>query len=343
MARSGVNVETELPAGHLRLPEQIRLIASYRESGVLLAFLVIFGVMMIVSPTFRQPYNLETIFLQMSVVAIMAMGQTLVIISGAFDLSQGPVAGLVAMMTGLAWSSHGAPVWLAILAGLAVGLGCGIANGILAARFKLHPIVMTLATSTIFTGLIYFFTQGIPVIGLPNGLLELGAGNVRGVPTPVIVMVLVTLVMHIMLTRTLFGLRVRQMGGNLEAARLTGVNIQRTWVGVFAISGLLAALGGLVELGRVGNAIPSIGQTLLFPIISSAIIGGTLLSGGAGSMIGTLIGAATLTVINNALVVLQVNIYLQSVVQGALVVAALVLDQFRRGQLSWRDLIRRDI
>jgi ribose transport system permease protein len=304
---------------------------------------VIFGVMLVISPTFRQSYNLTIILKQMSVVAIMAMGQTLVIISGAFDLSQGPVAGLVAMLTGLAWSSAGLPAPLAIVAGLAAGLGCGISNGILASRFKLHPIVMTLATSTIFTGLIYFITQGNPVIGLPNGLLELGAGDVHGVPTPVIVMIVVTLLMHILLTRTLFGLRVRQMGGNVEAARLIGVNVHRTWIAVFAISGLLAAVGGVVELGRVGNAIPSIGQTLLFPIISSAIIGGTLLTGGAGSMIGTLIGAATLTIINNALVVLQVDIYLQNVVQGALVVVALVLDQFRRGQLTWRDLLRNEL
>jgi ribose/xylose/arabinose/galactoside ABC-type transport system permease subunit len=133
------------------------------------------------------------------------------------------------------------------------------------------------------------------------------------------------------------------MGGNIDAARLIGMNVRGTWVAVFAISGLLAAVGGVVELGRVGNAIPSIGQTLLFPIISSAIIGGTLLTGGAGSMIGTLIGAATLTIINNALVVLQVDIYLQNVVQGALVVVALVLDQFRRRELTWRDLVRGEL
>jgi ribose transport system permease protein len=326
-----------------RVRRELGLLASYRESGVILSFIVIFGVMVIVSPTFRQPYNLTIILEQMSTVAVMAMGQTLVIISGAFDLSQGPVAGLVAMVTGLAWSSAGLSAILAIVCGLATGVACGTANGILAARLKLHPIVMTLATSTIITGLIYFITQGNPVIGLPNGLLEFGAGSVFGVPTSVIVMLVVTAVMHVLLTRTLFGLRVRQMGGNLEAARLTGVNIQSTWVAVFAISSLLAAVGGIIELGRVGNAIPSIGSTLLFPVISSAIIGGTLLTGGAGSMIGTLFGAAILTVINNALIVLNVNIYLQNIVQGSLVVLALVIDQFRRGQLTWRDLIRREI
>ncbi|HEY2598935.1 MAG TPA: ABC transporter permease [Candidatus Dormibacteraeota bacterium] len=323
--------------------ESARSVLSYRESGVLVALVAITGAMFVISPTFRDPYNLTIILIQMSVIAIMAMGQTLVIISGAFDLSQGPVSGLVAMVTGMMWSIFGADPAVAITAGIATGAACGLANGVLAARFKLHPIVMTLATSTIFTGLNYFITRGRPVIGLPDPLLEPGAGNVGPVPTPVVIMLVVTIVMQFLLTRTLFGLRVRQVGGNLEAARRTGVNVSATWLAVFVISGILSAIGGIVELGRVGNAIPSIGLTLLFPIISSAIIGGTLLTGGSGSMVGTLLGAATLTVINNALVVLQVDIYVQDVFQGALVVVALVIDQFRRRELTVRDLIRSDL
>ncbi len=323
--------------------QSVKSVLTYRESGVLVALVVVAGSMIVISPTFRDPYNLTIILVQMSVIAIMATGQTLVIISGAFDLSQGPVSGLVAMVTGLMWANHGAPPGLAIAAGIATGAACGLANGILAARFKLHPIVMTLATSTIFTGVNYFITRGRPVIGLPDALLEPGAGTVAGVPAPVLIMLAVTIVMQFILTRTLFGLRVRQVGGNLEAARRTGVNVRATWLAVFVISGILSAIGGIVELGRVGNAIPSIGLTLLFPIISSAIIGGTLLTGGSGSMVGTLLGAATLTVINNALVVLQVDIYVQDIFQGALVVAALVIDQFRRRELTLRDLIRSEL
>jgi ribose transport system permease protein len=153
-------------------------------------------------------------------------------------------------------------------------------------------------------------------------------------------MLVVILIMQVLLTRTIFGLRVRQIGGNREAARLTGVNVNRIWLWVFVISGLSAALGGLVELGRVGAAVPTIGSTLLFPVITATIIGGTLLSGGEGSMVGTLLGAAILTSINDALVVLEVSIYWQDVLQGSLVVVALVIDQFRRGNLKLRDLIR---
>jgi ribose transport system permease protein len=316
----------------------VREVASYRESGVFAALLTLFVVMYAVSPIFRDPYNLNNILSQMAVTSIVGMGQTLVIISGAFDVSQGPMAGLGAMMAALAWQKLGLPPALAIVAGLAVGMAGGAANGVLAARFRLHPIVMTLATATVFTGLNYFITRGNAIIGLPSTIMALGAADIGGVPIQVILMFGVVIAMHLMLTRTLFGLRVRQIGGNLEAARLSGVHIDRTRIGIFVISGFLAALGGIVTIGRAGDADPTIGQSMLFPVITATIIGGTLLTGGVGSMIGTLMGAAILGIIIDALVVLQIDIYLQDVIQGLLVLTALLVDQFRRGELTWARL-----
>jgi ribose transport system permease protein len=297
-----------------RVWRAVREVASYRESGVFAALLTLFVVMYAVSPIFRDPYNLNNILSQMAVTSIVGMGQTLVIISGAFDVSQGPMAGLGAMMAALAWQKLGLPPALAIVAGLAVGMAGGAANGVLAARFRLHPIVMTLATATVFTGLNYFITRGVAIIGLPSTIMALGAADIGGIPIQVVLMFGVVIAMHLMLTRTLFGLRVRQIGGNLEAARLSGVHIDRTRIGIFVISGFLAALGGIVT------------------------IGGTLLTGGVGSMIGTLMGAAILGIIIDALVVLQIDIYLQDVIQGLLVLMALLVDQFRRGELTWARL-----
>lgn len=318
-------------------------LTRFRETGVFLAFALLFGSMMAFSSTFRQIFNLVIVLKQMSTIAIMACGQTLVMISGAFDLSQGPIAGLVAMVTALLWSSFAVPPVLALVLGFVTGALCGLTNGVLAAKLKLHPIIMTLATSTIFTGLIYVVSEGNPVVNIPNAMLEPGAGTYLGFPVNAMLMLGVTLVMQVILTRTLFGLHVRQVGGNRAAARVTGVRVQRVWVGVFVVSGLLSALGGIVELGRVGNAVPDIGSTLLFPIISATIVGGTLLTGGEGSMIGTLLGAAVLTIIDNALVILAVNIYLQDVVQGLLVLVALVIDQVRRGNLTFHTLVRREL
>ena len=266
----------------------------------------------------------------------------LVVIAGAFDLSQAPVAGLAAMVSATVWKEWGLDPALAICVGLAVGTACGFANGLLAARFRLNPIVMTLATSSIFLSFTYFLTRGEAIVGLPESFTWLGQGQIGPVPAPIVVMLLVTLVMHLLLTRTLFGLRVLMIGGNLKASTDIGINVERVRIGVFTISGFLAALGGIVLLGRLGNALPQIGVGLLFPVVTATIVGGTLLSGGRGSMAGTLIGAAIMGIVNNALAILQFSIYLQDGAQGALVVAALLIDQMRRGELTWKMIIGRD-
>ena len=317
----------------------VRAVFRYRESGVFLALAVFCGVLSLVLPPFRDPYNLLVMGKQLSTLAIIAAGQTLVVISGAFDLSQSAICGLAAMTAGI-WAQAGFPPGIAILIALVVSVIAGWLNGTLAARLNLHPIVMTLATGTIFVGITYVISLGQPAIGLPNSLLMFGASSIGWLPVPVLIMLVIVAGMQVMLSRTLFGLHVRQLGGNREAARLSGTNVRRVWLGVFVISALTAGIGGVVELGRVGAAIPTIGATLLFPIITATILGGTLLTGGEGSIVGTMLGAAILIVINDALVVGEVSIYWQNVVQGALVVVALVIDQFRRGKLTFRDLIR---
>ena len=321
---------------------RIRELMAHRESGVFLALVIFFVLMYTVSPIFRSPFNLTTILRQISVTSILAMGQTLVIVSGAFDLSQESIAGLAAMVTARLWKVYGFAPHFAIAGGLIVGVICGFLNGILAARFRLHPIVMTLATGAVFLGVNFYITRGESIVGLPDGLTFLGQGRIFRVPALVILMFVVAILMHFMLTRTLFGLRVRMIGGNLKASQDVGMNVERIRIGIFTLSGFLSALGGIVLLGRVGNAVPQIGQGLLFPVVTAAIVGGTLLTGGVGSMAGTLIGAAIMGITRNALVVLQLSIYLQDIVQGALVVVALLIDQFRRGELTWRIILGRD-
>ncbi len=312
------------------------------ESGVFLAMAVFFIVMAIISPAFRTPYNISVILKQISVASILGMGQTLVIISGAFDLSQGSIAGLGSMVAAIAAKHWGVDPILAICLGLLVGVLCGYLNGVLAARLRLHPFVMTLATATAFMGMSFFVSRGDPVTGLQEKFLWLGKGNLGFLPAPVLVMVIVTVVMQVILTKTLFGRRVLMIGGNIDVAYAHGLNINRIRIIIYTISGFLAALGGIVAVGRTGASIPSIGQDLLFPVVTATIIGGTLLSGGVGSMFGTLIGASIMGIVRNSLAILQVNIFLQDVVQGLLVVAALIIDQFRRGQLTWKKITGRE-
>jgi len=322
--------------------KRIRALSAHKESGVLLALIAFFTTMWIITPVFRQPYNIGIILKQISVTAIAAMGQTLAIISGAFDLSQGSIAGLAAMVSALAYQQLGLPPLLAISVGLGVGIMCGFVNGALAARFRLHPIVMTLATGSIFVSLNYYITRGHPVTGLPKSFLWLGQGDIGPLPVPVLLMFVVSIMMHFMLTRTLFGLRVLQIGGNAESAHAVGIRVERVQIGVFIISGFLSALAGIVTVGRVGNALATIGQDMLFPVVTASIIGGTLLSGGVGSMAGTLMGAGIMGIVRNGLVILRFNPFLQDAAQGLLVLAALLIDQFRRGKLTWAKIIGKE-
>ncbi len=164
-------------------------------------------------------------------------------------MSQAPVAGLVAMVSAMASKYWGLDPALAIALGLGVGAACGFTNGVLAARFHLHPIVMTLATSSVFLSLTYLLTTCQAVVGLLESFFWLGQGQLGVLPVPVLVMVLVTLAMHLLLTRTFFGLRVLMIGGNFQAATDIGINVEGVRIGIFSISGLLAALGGIVLLG----------------------------------------------------------------------------------------------
>jgi len=318
-------------------------ILAFRESGILLALVVIGVVVSSISPSFRTPTNLLTIARQMSVVAIVAMGQTLVIISGGFDLSQGSVAGLAAIVSSIAAARWGWPVPVCILImGVGIGVACGFFNGLLITRLRLHPVVATLATSSIFTGLLLVQTESIPVRGVPESFLWIGRGYLGlgsiSIPIPVLVMLLIALVMHYVLIRLIFGRHTFAIGSNAEAARLSGVNVERVQLGVFTLSGLLAGLGGVIMVGRHGAGLPYIGTGMLTPVIAAAVIGGTLLSGGVGSMAGTIIGAAIMSVLGNALIVLQINFLYQDVVLGFAVLVAVLIDQFRRGNLTFKSI-----
>jgi ribose transport system permease protein len=315
---------------------------GFRESGILLALIVLVAALSIVSPAFRSPLNLMTILKQISVTAIVAMGQTLVIISGYFDLSQGSVAGLAAITSAIAAARWGWPGWVSIVFGVVVGAGCGFFNGICITRLKLHPVVVTLASSSIFIGITSVITEGTPVTGVPESFLWIGKGTVDfgmfQLPVPILSMIVVALIMHFLLTQFLFGRRIFIIGSNREAARLAGVNPDRVMLGIFVLSGLLAGLGGVIMVGRVGSALPAIGADMLLPVVAASVIGGTLLSGGVGSMAGTVIGAAVMGVLRNGLVVLRFNIFYQDVVLGFAVLVAVIIDQIRRGNLSLKSV-----
>ncbi len=309
--------------GRLGPPPVVGLL---RRFGIVLAFLVLMAVLAVLSPAFLTVSNLFNVAQQVSINAIMAAGMTFVILTAGIDLSVGSVLALSgAVMAGLL--STGKPVLLGIVGGLAVGTLLGLINGIVITRGKVQPFIATLAMLTIARGLTLVYTDGRPITGLPEAFVWLGAGDVGRVPVPVIIMALVFGAAYVILTQTPLGRYVYAIGGNEEAARLSGVNVPFVKTLVYATSGLLSAVSAIVITGRLNSAQPTAGAGYELDAIAAVVLGGTTLAGGEGSVLGTLLGAFIIGVLNNGLNLLNVSSFYQQVVKGVVILLAVLLDR----------------
>jgi ribose transport system permease protein len=303
------------------------------EIGIGIAFILEFILFALLSPYFFTPDNLLNVSLQASITAIIAAGMTFVILTGGIDLSVGSLvafAGIVTttlLKTGL---SPGAGFIVAIVAGLAVGSLSGAFAGFCITRFNIAPFIVTLATMTIWRGAAFVWTDGRPVWELPEGFAFLGTGRILAVPVPTIIMILTFVASHIILTRTRFGRYVYAVGGNIEAARLAGIRTAGVLIRVYILSGTLAALSGILLASRMNSGQPNAGLSYELDVIAAVVVGGSSLSGGAGSIVGTFIGAMLIAVLRNGLNLLNVNSYVQQVIVGFVILLAVMLDQVRR-------------
>ncbi len=302
------------------------VVGLLRRYGIVLAFLVLMAVLSVLSPAFLAVSNLFNVAQQVSINAIMAAGMTFVILTAGIDLSVGSVLALSgAVMAGLL--STGKPVLLGILLGLGVGALLGLINGIVVTRGKVQPFIATLAMLTIARGLTLVYTDGRPITGLPDTFVWLGAGDVGRVPVPVIIMALVFGASYVILTQTPLGRYIYAIGGNEEAARLSGVNVQFVKTLVYATAGLLSAVSAIVITGRLNSAQPTAGSGYELDAIAAVVLGGTTLAGGEGSVLGTLLGAFIIGVLNNGLNLLNVSSFYQQVVKGVVILLAVLLDR----------------
>ncbi|MHA7271763.1 ABC transporter permease/substrate-binding protein [Arthrobacter sp. HLT1-20] len=277
------------------------------------------------TPLFLQSSNMLNILLTAAVVALIAAGQTYVIILAEIDLSVGAVLGFSAIITASVMSSHGPVAGLA--AGLLVGALAGAINGLLVTKTRMPSFIATLATMSIFAGLTLQFSQGNPVKVTSEAFLALGQGNLLGIPTPIWIMVAATVLFGFILARTRYGRELYATGDNEDAARLAGVNTARVKIMAFMISGVLAAIAGFILTARLGTAQPTAGTGLELAAIAAVIIGGTSLAGGRGALLGTVVGAVLLAMIDNGLNLLNVSPFLQSVVKGAVILFAVYIDR----------------
>ncbi|MEU2228250.1 substrate-binding domain-containing protein [Streptomyces sp. NPDC018347] len=299
------------------------------DNGALTALIVLVIALSALSGDFLTTDNLLNIGVQAAVTAILAFGVTFVIVSAGIDLSVGSVAALSA--TVLAWSatSHGVPVALAVVMAVATGIVAGLVNGFLIAYGKLPPFIATLAMLSVGRGLALVISQGSP-IAFPDSVSHLGDTLGGWLPVPVLVMVLMGLIAAVVLGRTYIGRSMYAIGGNEEAARLSGLRVRKQKLAIYALSGLFAAVAGVVLASRLSSAQPQAADGYELDAIAAVVIGGASLAGGTGKASGTLIGALILAVLRNGLNLLSVSAFWQQVVIGVVIALAVLLDTVRR-------------
>ncbi|WP_376788991.1 ABC transporter permease [Thermoflexus sp.] len=297
-----------------------------RWSGVLV-LLALWMTLTLMTPRFLTPSNLLNVALQSSILAVVALGMTLTIISGGIDLSVGSVVAFTGAMTAGLMVRNGWPVGGAILAGLVAGLALGLLNGALVVYGRLVPFIATLSTMAIARGLTLVYTRGYPISGLPEAFTFLGTGDLLGIPMPVLLMGAVALGVSLLLNHTPWGLHLYAVGGGEDLAWLSGVRVKRVKGVVYGMSGLLAGLGGILLTARLWSAQPNVGVGLELEAIAASVLGGASLSGGYGSVSGTLVGALVMGTVGNGLNLLEVPSYHQQIIKGLVFIFAVGLDR----------------
>lgn len=306
----------------MRTKEKTQLLNRYRTLLVLVVILIIAS---IASPSFLTVGNLINVIRQVSIIAIIAAGMTFVILTGGIDLSVGSVVALAGALAASVLADTNSII-LALIVPLAVGLLAGLLNGFIIVKEKVPPFIVTLATMAIARGAVLVFTNGSPIAVKMMAFKFIGKGYIFGIPMPVVILIFVYSIASVILRNTKYGRDVYSLGGNKEASRLSGIDINKVEIGVYAISGLLAGLTGIILTARLGSAQPTAGVGYELDAIAAVILGGTSMTGGQGVIVSTVLGALILGVISNLLVLLNVNPFMTNVVKGIVILLAAIVD-----------------
>ena len=314
---------------HRTLRDKLLRLVDNPSVLALVGLILLCIAMTFVSDRFASWDNLQNVTRQVSINAIIAAGMTVVILTGGIDLSVGAVMALSMTLTASALLAE-LPMPLAIAIGLATGAACGAINGLFIAYGRLPAIIVTLAMMEIPRGLALLKTGGYPQSGLPSEFSWIGQGNLFGLQTPIVVMLAVFAVLYVMLTWFPVGRYIYGIGGNEEAVRLSGVRVERTKLLAYTLSGLTAAIAGIVLASRLMSGQPNAGIGFELDAIAAVVLGGTAIMGGRGSIVGTLIGALTLGVLNNGLNLMSVSPYTQKVLKGVIILLAIYAGSVKR-------------
>jgi ribose transport system permease protein len=303
---------------------------NMKERGIILPAIVYAIFVQMVNPIFFSLSNINNLLRQTGFVFISGIGMTLVLIAAGIDLSVGSVLALACVTGGIFMVEAGLPIWLAIALALLIGALIGLINGTIIVFFKTPPMIMTLGMMFMARGLVYITTKGLPIYPMPKAFQMIEQNTILKLPTIVWLCIVLCVVFHIMLTRTTFGRAIYAVGGNAAAAKLSGISISRITILVYTICGFTAALTGIMMGSRLGSAQPSAGTGQEMIVIAACIVGGTSTFGGRGTILGTAIGAFFMNMLTNSMTLMRVDIYYQNLVVGAVLVFAVILDQYTR-------------
>jgi ribose transport system permease protein len=313
------------------LGENMRRLAAKEAVALIGALLLLLAAFTIASPHFLNTGNMLNIGRSVAIMGISAAGVTIGLVGGVFDLSIASVADLANVATTIAHLNYGLAAIPALLVGLVVGLVCGAVNGVVVTRLRINPIIGTLGTAGIYRGIAFLLTNGQSHAVASTDFRFLGRTRVLGIPSALIVMLIVMAIGYVILRHTRFGRNTYAIGGNPVASRLAGINVDRQRLGLFMLVSFGAALSGLVLLSKLGTMIPNASAGTELDIIAAAILGGTALSGGGGTIQGTLVGVLILGTLRNGLVINNVNAYWQEVASGIALIIAVGIDRLRTG------------
>lgn len=298
----------------------------FQQYGMFLILLIVCAIFSLLTPNFLTGSNMINVLRQTSVIGIIAVGQTLVILTAGIDLSVGSIVGFSGAISAGVMLKTG-NVWLGILAGLAAGTALGLANGILIAKLKLTPFIVTLASMTTVSGLTLIYTKGNPIIVKDSAYKFIGQGYIGPIPFPIILLLLVYVIFFLILRKTIHGQYIYAIGGNEKATVLAGVKVHYHKILVYATSGFLASLAAIILTARLSAATPVAGSGYELDAIAAVILGGTSLFGGKGGVIGTLIGVLLLGVLTTGMNLVDISPFYQNVAKGIIVLVAVIIDR----------------
>jgi len=306
-----------------------RVGGALNQARMLLVLIALVAIFSVSSPYFLNMKNVFAIGLTISVIGIVCIGQSMILLTGAFDLSVGGIAGLSGMIVAILTKDNG-NYWTWFILGLAVGTAIGLVNGLLITKLKINALITTLSMMTILSGVVFLVSGGFAIGVNMAAFRFLGTTRVASVPLPIILLIVMYALFYVVLRFTVFGRSIYSIGGNAEAARLSGINVDRIRILTYTLSGLLSGFGGIVLASRLGSAQVDAGTQYPINSIAACVLGGISIAGGEGVIWGSLIGVAIVGVLQSGLIMVGMPSYYQWIATGIVLLAAVYLDQLRK-------------